>query len=130
MIRFVVARQMTHTKPASIVHPKAAAPITVAGKIVSPDVVKGVASFYLLYFAFFGLGALIISLENVDPLSAMTAAAATLGNIGPGLGMAGPMQTYAPFSPFSKIVLSFLMLLGRLELFTLLLVFTPSFWRE
>jgi|SRR5690554_5331394 trk system potassium uptake protein TrkH len=130
VIRFVVARQMIHRELARIVHPKAAAPITVAGKVVSPDVVKGVASFYLLYFAFFGLGALIISLENVDPLSAMTAAAATLGNIGPGLGMAGPMQTYAPFSPFSKIVLSFLMLLGRLELFTLLLVFTPSFWRE
>ena len=58
----------------------------------------------------------------------MSAVAATLGNVGPGFGMAGPMQNYALFSPFSKVMFSFFMLLGRLELFPLL-VFTPRFWR-
>ena len=130
VIRFLVAGKVIKREFARTLHPQAATPITINGKVTSPDVVKGVASFYLLYLAVFVLGSLAISLENIDPFSAMSAVAATLGNVGPGFGMAGPMQNYALFSPFSKVMFSFFMLLGRLELFTLLLVFTPRFWRE
>jgi trk system potassium uptake protein TrkH len=130
VIRLLVAGKVIKREFARILHPQAATPITINGKVTSPEVVQGVAGFYLLYFAVFILGSLIISLENLDPFSAMSAVAATLGNIGPGFGAVGPMQTYALFSPFSKILLSFFMLLGRLELFTLLILFTPSFWRE
>ncbi len=115
---------------ARILHPQAATPITIDGKATPPEVVQGVASFYLLYFAVFALGSLIISLEGLDLFSAMSAVAATLGNIGPGFGAVGPSETFALFSPFSKLLLSLFMLLGRLELFTLLVIFTPGFWRE
>ncbi|MCK9525554.1 MAG: TrkH family potassium uptake protein [Limnochordia bacterium] len=130
VIRVLVAGKVIKREFARILHPQAATPITINGKVTPPEVVQGVAGFYLLYLATFILGSLLISLENLDPFSAMSAVAATLGNIGPGFGAVGPMQTYAPFSPFSKILLSFFMLLGRLELFTLLILFTPSFWRE
>lgn len=130
VIRFVVAGKFIKREFARTLHPQAATPITINGKVTSPDVVQGVLSFYLLYLAVFVFGTLLISLEGLDLFSAMSAVAATLGNIGPGFGAVGPMQTYASFSPFSKVLLSFLMLMGRLELFTLLLLFTPGFWRE
>ncbi len=130
VIRLLVAGKVMKREFARILHPQAATPITIDGKATPPEVVQGVASFYLLYFAVFALGSLIISLEGLDLFSAMSAVAATLGNIGPGFGAVGPSETFALFSPFSKLLLSLFMLLGRLELFTLLVIFTPGFWRE
>ena len=130
VIRFLVAGKVIKREFSRLLHPQAASPITINGKMISPEVVQGVASFYLLYLMTFILGSLVISFENLDLMSAMSAVAASLGNTGPGFGAVGPMQTYAAFSPWGKIVLSFLMLLGRLELFALLLLFTPNYWRE
>jgi trk system potassium uptake protein TrkH len=78
----------------------------------------------------FILVAIIVSLLGVDPLTAMGASVATLSNIGPGLGEVGPAGTYAGLPSLAKAVLSVSMLLGRLELFTVLVLMTPMFWRR
>lgn len=130
VIRLLVAGKVLKREIARTIHPRVATPMTIDGRPIPPEVVQGVASFYLLYFAVFIGGTLLISLEGIDLFSAMSAVAATLGNIGPGFGAIGPTQTFALFSPASKLLFSFLMLLGRLELFSLFVVFTPGFWRE
>ncbi|HHT67923.1 MAG TPA: TrkH family potassium uptake protein [Firmicutes bacterium] len=130
VIRLLVAAKVVRREIAKTLHPQAMTPIIINGRVASSEVVQGVTSFYLLYLAVFVIGSLLISLEGLDPFSSMSAVAATLGNIGPGFGNVGPTATFAMFSPFSKLLLSFLMLVGRLELFTLLVILTPSFWRE
>lgn len=130
VIRLLLAGKAVRREIARILHPQAAAPITVNGRIVGQEVIAGVGSFYFLYFSVFAFSSLLISLTGADLLSSMSAVAATLGNIGPGFGLVGPSKTFAQFGPWAKVLFSLLMLLGRLELFTLLALFTPGFWRE
>ena len=130
VVRLLVAGKVVKREVGKILHPQLAAPITINGRIVAPDIVSGVASFYFLYVLTFVIGSLLISLEGLDLISSMSAVAVTLGNIGPGFGAVGPSQTFASFSRASKLLFSLLMLLGRLELFTLFSILTPSFWRE
>ena len=85
-------------------------------------------SFLALYAFIFMLSGLVLSLEDLDFLTIITTVTATLNNVGTGMGLVGPNGSFAMFSDFSKVYLSFLMLMGRLELFTIILLFTPSFW--
>ncbi|NLN47988.1 MAG: TrkH family potassium uptake protein, partial [Clostridiales bacterium] len=73
---------------------------------------------------------LFVSLDGYDITTTLTSVAATLGNIGPGLGMVGPMGNYSLMSPVTKIILSFSMLIGRLEIYPILLLTVPSFWKK
>lgn len=130
VIRLLVAGKVVRREISKTLHPRVANPIIINGRVMAPEVIQGVVSFYLLYFGVFIIGSLVISLEGLDLVSTMSAVAATLGNIGPGFGAVGPSKTFALFSPASKLLFSFFMLLGRLELFTLLVVFNPGFWRE
>ncbi len=103
------------------------------GKQVVPDpVVSSITGFILIYIISFGaLSLLILAIEsNIDFTTAFTSVAATLGNIGPGLGKVGPAENYHIFSSVGKLILSFCMLLGRLELFTVLVLLSPTFWRR
>ncbi|MFQ5787594.1 MAG: potassium transporter TrkG, partial [Thermodesulfobacteriota bacterium] len=68
--------------------------------------------------------------ERLDIMTAISASAATIGNVGPGFGQVGPIEHYGNLSGFTKVVLSLLMLIGRLELFTILVLFTPAFWKK
>jgi trk system potassium uptake protein TrkH len=81
-----------------------------------------------LYFAIFFIGTLLLSLENYDLITTASAAAACLGNIGPGFNLIGPILNYSLFSDASTFLLTMLMLIGRLELFTIILLFTRYFW--
>ena len=83
-----------------------------------------------MYFAITVISILFVSLDNFDTVTTITAVTATLNNIGPGLNMVGPTGNFAIFSPLSKLVLTADMLLGRLELFPLLILFMPSTWRK
>lgn len=96
---------------------------------MADDTLLNISSFFMLYMLIFAFGSIIISLEGIGFLGATSAVAATLGNIGPGFEFVGPTQTYADFSVYSKILLSFFMLLGRLELFTVIALLTPKFWK-
>jgi trk system potassium uptake protein TrkH len=110
------------------IHPNAIAPVKIQGKALPQEMLSGVMSFLSLYAFIFTLSALVLSLENLDFLTTITAVAATMNNVGTGMGLVGPEGSFALFSGFTKIYLSFLMLMGRLELFTVILLFMPSFW--
>ncbi len=113
-----------------LIHPQAIIPVRMNGKVVSQDIIFKVMAFFLIYIIIFIIGSTVMILIGLDASSALGATAATIGNIGPGFGNVGPVDNYN-FIPYGgKWVLSFLMLLGRLELFTVLILFSPAFWKK
>ncbi|MCC7572913.1 MAG: TrkH family potassium uptake protein [Candidatus Methanofastidiosum sp.] len=113
-----------------IIHPNAIFQIKFNGKIISEDILHGVGGFYFFYMVTFGLCSLIMLGFGNDFLTSISSVAATLGGVGPGFSLVGPMATYSFLHPIAKLVLCFCMLAGRLELFTLFVLFVPSYWRE
>jgi trk system potassium uptake protein TrkH len=130
VIRIVVLMKMIKREVSKIFHPRAYAPIKLGKKAISNDVIARVNSFVTLHIIVFIVGALLISLEGVDFVTAISSVAATLNNIGPGLELVGPTRNFAFFSDPSKLLFSFLMLLGRLELFTILALLVPASWTK
>jgi len=112
------------------IHPQAIIPVKYNKKSVSQQLIFNVMAFFLIYFIIFSVGTIIISLFGNDFQTSIGASIATLGNIGPGIGNVGPVDNYAFFAIPAKWILSFMMLLGRLELFTILIVISPAFWRR
>ncbi|WP_179351523.1 TrkH family potassium uptake protein [Winogradskyella vidalii] len=111
-------------------HPNAIIPVRYNGKSVSKDIVFNVLGFFILYMLSFIVGALVFSMFNMDFASAIGLSASSLGNVGPALGDFGPVNNYAALPALGKWWASFLMLIGRLELFTVLILLTPFFWRN
>ncbi|MCO6486090.1 MAG: TrkH family potassium uptake protein [Saprospiraceae bacterium] len=112
-----------------IIHPRGMVRIKVDGQVVAPRILTHIMVFLLVYMATFGLGTLALTATGVDLVSAGGAVATCLGNIGPGIGNLGPMDNFSGVPDAGKWILGFMMLLGRLELFTVLVLFTPFFWR-
>jgi trk system potassium uptake protein TrkH len=113
-----------------LVHPNAIIPVRLNNKPVPQNIVFVVISFFLIYVTSFVFGVIVLVGIGLDFTSAIGASASSLGNIGPALGSVGPIENYAHMPQLAKWFLSFLMLLGRLELFTILIVFSPTFWRK
>lgn len=113
-----------------LVHPKAVISIKMRGKIVPEDVLNGVMSFFLIYLALAAFSTLILSGLGVDILTSFAAVIACISNIGPGLAQVGPMDNYAQLPLVGKWILSFCMLLGRLEIYTVIIFLIPEFWRK
>ena len=111
-------------------HPNAILPVRYNGKSVSKDIVFNVLGFFILYMLSFIIGALVFSMFQMDFESAIGLSASSLGNVGPALGDFGPVNNYSALPPLGKWWASFLMLIGRLELFTVLILMTPFFWRN
>ena len=111
-------------------HPKSTHKVTMNGRPVEHTVVRAVNVYMAAYIVICAVSILLISLDNMDYTTNFTAVAATLNNIGPGLSKVGPTQNFCLFSPFSKIILSFDMLVGRLEIFPILVLFSPGAWRK
>lgn len=112
-----------------IVHPRAIVPLIINGERVTGRIINNIMNFLLIYLLTFVIGAAVMSLLGYDLPTALGSVATCLDNAGPAIGRVGPVDNFAFFSPEAKIVLSFIMLLGRLELFTILILFTPFFWR-
>ncbi len=112
------------------IHPQAIIPVKYNGKSVSQQIIFNVMAFFLIYILVFSFGTITLSMLGYNFNTSIGATIAALGNIGPGIGDVGPVDNYSFFSPFAKWFLSFLMLLGRLELFTILIVISPAFWRR
>jgi trk system potassium uptake protein TrkH len=112
------------------IHPSAIIPVKFNHKAVSQDIIFNVMAFFLIYVIVFALGTVVMSLLGADFETAIGTTIASLGNIGPGIGGVGPVENYAFLSPLAKWFLSFLMLLGRLELFTVLIILSPAFWKS
>jgi len=111
-------------------HPNAILPVRYNTKSVSKDIVFNVLGFFILYMLSFIIGGLGFSMFQIDFESAIGLSASSLGNVGPALGDFGPVNNYAALPPLGKWWASFLMLIGRLELFTVLIILTPFFWRN
>ncbi|MCL5130036.1 MULTISPECIES: TrkH family potassium uptake protein [unclassified Algibacter] len=111
-------------------HPNAILPVRYNKRAVSGNIVFNVLGFFILYMLSFIIGALVFSMFGIQYDSAVGLAASSLGNVGPALGDFGPVNNYAALPPLAKWWASFLMLIGRLELFTVLILFTPFFWRN
>lgn len=112
-----------------LLHPRSVVPVKVGGRVVSDEAVANVLAFLALYLLFFIGGTLAMLVAGLDIVSAVGAAAATLGNIGPGLGSVGAVENYAHVHPIGKWVLSLLMMAGRLEIFPVVVVLQRRFWR-
>ena len=112
----------------TLIHPKQIKKITIDKKPVEHEVVRSVNAYIVTFIVVFSVSLMLISFDNKDLITNFTAVTATLNNVGPGLGEA--YANYATFSPFSKIVLSFTMLIGRLELFPMLILFSPATYRK
>lgn len=111
-------------------HPRAIIPVRYNNKSVSEQIVYNILGFFILYMLLFIIGALVLGFVGLDFESAVGGAASSLGNVGPGLGTLNPLENYNSIPPFGKWWCAFLMLLGRLELFTVLILLTPFFWRN
>ncbi len=113
-----------------LVHPKAIIPIRFNKRAVSGEIISDVQAFFVLYISIFAFMTIFMTLLGEDIISAAGAVAATLGNIGPGLGSVGAVHNYSHLHASGKWVLSFCMLTGRLELFTVLVLFAPIYWKR
>ncbi|MDO5332216.1 MAG: TrkH family potassium uptake protein, partial [Bacillota bacterium] len=111
-------------------HPRATAQLKFDSKPVSVDTLSGVASFAVLYLVTILAGSLFVSLSGCDLITSVTSVIACVSNIGPGFNLVGPSCTFAFFPGIIKIVLGLLMIAGRLELFTIILLFTPQYWNK
>jgi len=112
-----------------LIHPNAIIPVRFDNNVVNQQIITNVLAFASFYLLTFVISSVVMSTMNYDLESSMGAVAATLGNIGPGLGAVGPMENFAHIPVFGKWFLSFLMLVGRLEIFTVLILFSPHFWK-
>ena len=110
-------------------HPKAISAIKLNGKAISDSTNISIISFVILYIFLFFVGTIILTINGSDPVTSATSTATCMAGIGPGLGTVGPMSNYAHLPQFSKLVLSFLMIVGRLEIITVFALFSRSFWR-
>lgn len=130
MIRHLVLLKNTSLEFKRLIHPMAVIPVRFNGKSIPQDIIQNFLAFFLIYALIFAAGSAIMTIIGLDFTTAVGSVAATLGNIGPGIGSVGPAENYAHIPLFGKWFLSFLMLIGRLEMFTVLLLFSKSFWRK
>lgn len=111
-------------------HPAAILPVRFNGRAVQKDITFNILAFIMIYIAIFATGSILVAFLGLDFMTSISAVATCLGNIGPGLGDVGPVDNFGGLPLLSKWVLSALMLLGRLELFTVLILLTPYFWKK
>jgi len=113
-----------------LVHPHAVRSIKLGGKPIPLDILNSVRGFFILYLSVFIVAVMIMSSLGLDIFSSFASVAATLGNVGPGFGLVGPVQNYLPIADLGKWVLSFCMLTGRLEIYTVIILLAPAYWRK
>lgn len=127
-IRILLIFKIIRRELYKLIHPKAVIAIRLGDKTIPDDVVNNIVSFVFLYLLIFLFGSIFLLTQNMDFISSTSAVAATLGNIGPGFGMVGPAMNYADLTTAAKWVLSVFMILGRLEIYTILILVMPAFW--
>jgi len=130
IVRHIILFKNSFLEMKRQLHPSAVIPVRLNHKAINRDITFNVLAFMMIYFLIFALGSIAIALTGVDVMTSIGAAATSLGNIGPGLGTVGPAHNFAHMPDASKYILTFLMLLGRLELFTVLMLLTPYFWKR
>ncbi|PHR74166.1 MAG: potassium transporter [Lutibacter sp.] len=130
IVRHIMMIKSSLLELKKLLHPSAIIPVRYGGKAVHQSIIFNILSFFVLYMLIFILSAIILTFLGLDFVSAIGAAASSLGNIGPAIGSLSPVDNYAHLSTAAKWFCTFLMLIGRLELFTVLILLTPYFWKK
>ncbi|WP_436925078.1 TrkH family potassium uptake protein [Halosimplex amylolyticum] len=136
VVRWLVVFKSIRRQLFTTAHPNAVKPVRLGGFVIDEEVIKAIYGFTLLYLVLFGVSTVFIALDagrvgmELTTLEAVSASIATIGNIGPGFGFLGPFGSYLDFPWTSKLLMSFLMLIGRLEIIPVLVLFTGAFWRR
>ena len=128
--RVVMLMKTIRKELSLIVHPREVRKIRMDGHVLDHETLRNTNVFFVVYFVILLASTLLISIDNFDFTTNFTATVATLNNIGPGLAMVGPTRNFSIYSPFSKFVLMFNMLAGRLELFPIVVMLLPSTWKR
>ena len=129
-LRILLCFKYCYRELFSLIHPHAVTRVKIGGKTVPDDVMRSVLGFLALYMGLFALSSVLLAGLGVDFTTAFTAVGATIGNVGPGFGMVGPVENYAQIPVLGKWLLIWCMLLGRLEIFTVIILMVPEFWRK
>jgi len=130
VVRFVVVFKHIARELGRVMRPQSVARIKLGREVLDESVVANILTFVMLFSAIFASMSFLMTFYTPDLETATSAVVASLGNIGPGIASVGPMETYAFIPDPGKLILIVCMLLGRLELYTVLLLFLPSFWRR
>jgi trk system potassium uptake protein TrkH len=130
MIRGLILLKQARREMTRIIHPRAMSPVVVGDQVIENNVIFAVLAFMLVYGAAMTWLTFLLMMSGLDVITAFTAIVACLNNTGPGLNQVGPATTYANLNAFETWVCTFAMLIGRLELFSVLVLFTPTFWRR
>jgi trk system potassium uptake protein TrkH len=128
-LRVMLLFKYCHRELFSLVHPKAVVKIKIGGNSVPDNIIRSVLGFMALYVVLFVICSILLAGLGIDLITSVGAVAASLGNIGPGLGFVGPAGNYASLPELGKWLLAWCMLLGRLEIYTVIIFFAPEFWR-
>jgi trk system potassium uptake protein TrkH len=129
VVRHVLLAKYTLQELRRTLHPRAVLPVKLAGRVVPSPIMQSVIVFFLFYMLTFAVCSAIVILLGADIITGISAAAATLGNVGPGFNQVGPMANFADLHPASRIVLTAAMWIGRLEVITVLVIFRAETWR-
>jgi trk system potassium uptake protein len=129
-IRIMLGFKYCYKELFLLIHPHAVSHIKIGGKTVSDDIIHSVLGFLALYVGLFALCSILLAGLGVDFVTSFSAVAATIGNIGPGFGMVGPADNFAQIPYLGKWLLIWCMLLGRLEIYTVIIFLVPEFWRK
>lgn len=130
IVRLVVLAKAAVRDIQRALHPRAVTTVRIEGKPMDDKTVRSVNVYLTIYIMLFAASVLLVSLDHFDLITTFTAVVSCLNNIGPGLELVGPTGNFSAFSAFNKLVLSFNMLAGRLELYPMLVLFAPSVWRR
>lgn len=130
MVRILVVFKTMLRELRTYMRPQAIIQVKLGAKPVDPDIVSNICIFFVIFLLVFGGGTFLMTFFTPDLVTASTSVIATLGNIGPGLNLVGPAETFAFIPAPGKLLLTLFMLLGRLELFTVLVLFMPNYWRK
>ena len=129
-IRFLLLIKQGYVEIKRFILPNAVLPVKVGDRVVPQEVMTNVLGFFFLFIGIFAIVTCMMAALGLDLVSAAASTIATMANIGPGLGSVGPTDNYAHIPMVGKLILSFCMLLGRLELYTVLVLFAPELWRK
>jgi trk system potassium uptake protein TrkH len=129
-IRIMLCFKYCYKELFALIHPRAVTHVKIGGKVVPEDVMRSILGFLALYMGLFAVSSVILAGMGVDLLTSLTAVASAIGNIGPGFGMVGPVENYAAIPASGKWLLAWCMLLGRLEIYTVIILIVPEFWKK
>ncbi|MBW2623153.1 MAG: TrkH family potassium uptake protein [Deltaproteobacteria bacterium] len=130
VMRIMLLIKHSYRELRHLIHPRAIIPVKLQGRVVPDEVLSSVWGFFILFLGLLVVASFLLTLMGLDITTSLTAVAACIGNIGPGLGSVGPTENYAHLPYAAKAVLILCMLLGRLEVYTVFILFVPEFWKK